>query len=345
MRHANYSLIIHSVTQRRTTTAAFGALRLATARHVLGTIHVLRNALTIAENASSRCTRSSFLADIQLPKCLGKLYCHATSGRHPNLILSLRDSYQLEQLPSVKCAKQVRKPLPDCEHSAMMPCHRDPATVSCREPCTGALECCSKSCKASCGDCQALNLEAEWGQGGKIVRTHHVPHPCERPMYCQHNCGLPCSREHECNTKCKAPCRQQCVHHSCPKPCSEPCAPCMEPCIWSCAHFSCPVLCGSVSCICSVDADRRPADAFCLFQICSRLPCDEPCTKKLRCGHTCPSGKPYHYIIKHRLILDTSLWRALRCSEVHCVPPAEQEGGHRRLHHATTARGDRPGVF
>ncbi|KAI0628064.1 hypothetical protein C8Q77DRAFT_1068619 [Trametes polyzona] len=181
--------------------------------------------------------------------------------------------HQLQNLAVVKCHQQVRKQLLSCEHTAMMPCHQDPARFACREPCSGPLQCCSKSCKASCGDCQKLNPHAPPATGGRIARANHRSHPCERPMYCQHNCGLPCSREHECNTKCQGPCRQQCTHHRCPKPCSEPCAPCMEPCPWSCPHFSCPVLCGS---------------------ICSRLPCDEPCTKVLACGHACPSvcGEP-----------------------------------------------------
>ncbi|KAI0816803.1 hypothetical protein BC628DRAFT_1334253 [Trametes gibbosa] len=185
--------------------------------------------------------------------------------------------HQLENLTSVRCAARVQKQLPGCEHFATMPCHLDPVNVTCMEQCNGALECCTKSCKAACGKCQLETLshdfEAANIKGNKIARVHHIPHPCERPMYCQHNCGLPCSREHECNTKCKGTCRQQCVHHCCPRPCSEPCAPCMEPCVWSCAHFSCPVLCGS---------------------ICSRLPCDEPCTTTLPCGHQCPSvcGEP-----------------------------------------------------
>ncbi|KAH9848820.1 hypothetical protein C2E23DRAFT_738850 [Lenzites betulinus] len=180
--------------------------------------------------------------------------------------------HQLENLISVKCFVQVRKQLPSCEHFATVPCHLDPAKVSCKEQCAGKLQCCTKRCKAACGECQretsSHEPDATKAKGSKIARIRHVTHPCERPMYCQHNCGLPCSSEHECNTKCKEPCRQQCVHHRCPKPCSDPCAPCMEPCVWSCAHFSCPVLCGS---------------------ICSRLPCDEPCTTMLKCGHRCPS--------------------------------------------------------
>ncbi|KAI0375984.1 hypothetical protein BV20DRAFT_31266 [Pilatotrama ljubarskyi] len=181
--------------------------------------------------------------------------------------------HKLENLATVQCTQPVKKRLPTCEHSTMIACYRDPVSVRCREPCSGALECCSKTCKATCGDCQGVNVESPRTKSNKVTRVHHVSHPCERPLYCEHRCSLPCSRDHECNTRCKETCRQQCAHHSCPKPCSEPCAPCMQPCVWSCAHFSCPVLCGS---------------------ICSRLPCDEPCEKMLQCGHPCPSvcGEP-----------------------------------------------------
>ncbi|KAI0765957.1 hypothetical protein BD413DRAFT_606098 [Trametes elegans] len=159
--------------------------------------------------------------------------------------------HQLANLGAVKCAQRVQRKLPGCEHQANMHCHQDPATVKCRERCAGALQCCSKPCKALCSDCQKLNRDRTEAVTSTrmVARSRHVSHPCERALYCQHKCGLPCSQEHNCNT-------------------NEPCAPCMEACTWSCAHHSCPVLCGS---------------------ICSRLPCDEPCTKLLRCGHACPS--------------------------------------------------------
>lgn len=166
----------------------------------------------------------------------------------------------------------------------MMPCHRDPKSVLCESPCNGNLQCCSKQCKSSCGECQLLNT----GGSTRATRLHHQPHPCERLLYCQHKCGIACSNEHKCNIKCKEPCRQQCTHHRCPKPCSEACAPCMEPCVWSCPHFACPVLCGSVSTGGALALRDRTDDLLC--QICARLPCDEPCVKKLPCGHRCPSG-------------------------------------------------------
>lgn len=177
----------------------------------------------------------------RVPWCATSRFCleDATDGTP--------SSWMMEQLASVQCHRPVQKQLPRCEHSVMVPCGVDPATVQCLMPCGGALACCSKTCKSTCSDCQRTTL------GGKAItattqikRTQHRPHPCDRPLYCQHPCGSDCSQDHHCNTKCKHPCRQQCTHHKCPKSCSEPCTPCMEPCPWSCEHETCPVACGSV---------------------------------------------------------------------------------------------------
>ena len=153
----------------------------------------------------------------------------------------------MENVSSYRCRVEVRKKLPGCEHSAMIPCHRDPGNFTCSEPCGGALQCCSKTCKNTCFACQRVTRERTEKLIGRVQRTFHVAHPCDRTLYCEHKCGLDCSKDHECNTSCSGTCRQQCVHHKCPKPCSEPCAPCMEPCTWTCWHMQCPVLCGSVS--------------------------------------------------------------------------------------------------
>ncbi|KAI0071801.1 hypothetical protein K474DRAFT_1630013 [Panus rudis PR-1116 ss-1] len=203
--------------------------------------------------------------DCQFPIYNVKLPCGHVCKKVP--------CHMLEKLSEVICNEMVIKALPFCEHKAVTTCSRDPATVECREPCTGAMECCSRTCKSTCHSCMRLSKLDIPNAQGRIRRNKHNSHPCERPLYCQHLCGLPCSREHSCNTFCREQCRQQCAHHQCPKPCSSPCAPCGEPCAWSCVHHQCPVVCGS---------------------ICSRLPCDEPCERILGCGHACPSvcGEP-----------------------------------------------------
>lgn len=173
----------------------------------------------------------------------------------PFHILSIDDasySHELADLSSVKCRVPVLKRLPTCEHSATIGCSEDPATVVCTSVCSGQLGCCARPCRSKCSECQGITKAAMATDApvtGRIPRSHHRSHPCERLLYCQHLCGLACSKNHECNTKCSQKCRQTCSHSSCPAPCWKPCAPCMEPCEWICQHFSCSVLCGSVSVI------------------------------------------------------------------------------------------------
>ncbi|CAF5096519.1 unnamed protein product, partial [Rotaria sp. Silwood1] len=72
---------------------------------------------------------------------------------------------------------------------------------------------------------------------------------------CATNCP-PCSRA----------CETRCVHSRCKRNCGEICTPCIEPCAYKCKHLRCTRLCS---------------------EPCDRGPCNEPCHRKLRCGHTC----------------------------------------------------------
>ena len=55
----------------------------------------------------------------------------------------------------------------------------------------------------------------------------------------------------------------------CGRKCDLPCPSCAQPCVWKCEHNgACPLPCGSP---------------------CIRLPCNKQCSKKLTCGHQCPS--------------------------------------------------------
>jgi len=161
--------------------------------------------------------------------------------------------------------------------------------VDCQAVCGGSMSCCTRTCGSKCSQCLKLTQSSASAPAasGPVSRTHHKSHPCERLLYCQHRCGLDCSSDHKCNPKCGERCRQACLHHRCSKDCWEPCAPCMEPCQWNCAHLTCPVLCGSVRLHLSNPSVIRPDP----IQICSRVPCDEPCRQKLSCDHPCPSGK------------------------------------------------------
>ena len=156
-------------------------------------------------------------------------------------------SHLLEDLKAVKCQSPVLKKLPYCEHSKQVPCSEDPASALCTELCDQVLDCCSKKCKGRCGDCQKQNSDVTKVQLGEIKRIQHTEHLCERALYCLHLCGLKCHPMNQgCNSNCAQPCRQRCIHHSCPKRCSIACAPCLEACPWKCPHYECPVACGSV---------------------------------------------------------------------------------------------------
>ncbi|KDR70088.1 hypothetical protein GALMADRAFT_255486 [Galerina marginata CBS 339.88] len=175
------------------------------------------------------------------------------------------ECYKLNALETVYCDFEMEKALPTCEHTAVMACGQDPSTHHCVARCGMTMSCCSKSCSARCHKCQTHNvLPAD----GKLIRSQHHDHPCEKSLHCGHRCQESCSQDHEHTAKCQEKCRQSCVHAQCRLPCSVPCAPCKEPCAWNCTHYTCPVPCGSV---------------------CIRLPCDQPCTSALVCGHRCPS--------------------------------------------------------
>jgi hypothetical protein len=150
--------------------------------------------------------------------------------------------HQLDDLKSVFCASRVEKRLPQCEHSAMMPCSADPSTHSCLAVCNLTMSCCGRACSAACHRCQEASPHSTPHQ-----RTKHSAHPCKALLFCSHQCANSCSDDHQHTSRCQKQCRQECVHATCKYPCSKPCAPCQEACPWTCPHHSCHVPCGSVS--------------------------------------------------------------------------------------------------
>ncbi|KAJ7647110.1 hypothetical protein FB45DRAFT_821739 [Roridomyces roridus] len=174
------------------------------------------------------------------------------------------ECHLLDNLEDIACTELVLKSLPSCEHSARMLCSTDPSEVPCTSACAGIMHCCGRSCAARCHDCQRFHPQTE----GRIERTMHSTHPCQKILFCAHTCNQPCSVDHECAKACQESCRMECSHSRCKSYCSKPCSPCMKPCDWVCPHGKCPLPCGS---------------------ICARLPCDRPCPQTLECGHKCPS--------------------------------------------------------
>ncbi|XP_030275595.1 NFX1-type zinc finger-containing protein 1 isoform X4 [Sparus aurata] len=204
-----------------------------------------------------------------------------------------------------ECPVKVEKIIPQCQHSQMVPCHQDPATFACQEPCKKMLPC-GHPCDSSCGEpctskckvkvtLQLLCGHSQVAECFYMTCTGEVEcrAPCEHKLLCGHACRGTCGKcyqgrfhfpcvhqcerllicSHKCNQPCTSscppcqrPCENFCIHSRCMKPCGQPCAPCIEPCAWQCAHQSCSKLC---------------------HEPCDRPPCTQPCAKTLGCGHPC----------------------------------------------------------
>ena len=165
----------------------------------------------------------------------------------------LRCGHLCQELCSKPCTKkcfvEVPKELP-CGHTRMVPCFLDACAAECREACNELLDC-GHACSGDCQQCRKGRLH---------IRCQSK---CGRTLVCGHECKFPCTPT--C-PPCMQQCNNYCVHSRCSRRCYERCIPCKEPCMWQCEHYVCTRLCG---------------------EICNRPPCDEPCKKRLNCGHRC----------------------------------------------------------
>uniref|UniRef100_A0A8C2WIA0 Zinc finger NFX1-type containing 1 n=1 Tax=Cyclopterus lumpus TaxID=8103 RepID=A0A8C2WIA0_CYCLU len=205
----------------------------------------------------------------------------------------------------VKCPVRIEKIMPRCQHTQMVPCHQEPETFTCQEPCTERRHCghpcelvCGEPCTSPCNVEVTLTLKCGHSQQDACFFKTHTQQPecrtaCEEQLKCGHACRGSCGQcfqgrfhspclhncdrllicSHTCREPCtrncppcERPCENCCVHSRCMKPCGQPCAPCIEPCTWQCPHQSCSKLC---------------------HEPCDRLPCNQPCAKTLTCGHRC----------------------------------------------------------
>ncbi|GLJ17597.1 hypothetical protein SUGI_0306460 [Cryptomeria japonica] len=194
-----------------------------------------------------------------IPKCGHQLVLHCSSPVEDALCIQPCEvRFDCGHLCSSKCGRPcppcmelLVKDLP-CGHKATMHCSENPATFSCKEPCSNVLSPgCEHICRGTCGACK---------QG-----TSHIPckERCSRDLPCGHQCMASCS---EICPPCMHPCEKWCLHSRCTHPCGKLCILCREKCEWNCQHYTCDHLC---------------------YETCSRPPCDEPCQEILSCGHTC----------------------------------------------------------
>ncbi|EGO55979.1 hypothetical protein NEUTE1DRAFT_68071 [Neurospora tetrasperma FGSC 2508] len=173
--------------------------------------------------------------------------------------------YRTLDRKQIKCSVEVEKVVPGCGHKVFVECFRDVTSeiFCCPTPCD-RIHPCSHPCPGTCGKCRVKDKD------GKITFSHQVcQKTCARPYStCNHLCPKKCHQGQECGS-CARPCEVRCPHSKCSSQCQKPCAPCIEKCAWSCQHQ------GQCTMPCAAPCDR--------------LPCDERCTRRLKCGHQCPS--------------------------------------------------------
>lgn len=172
--------------------------------------------------------------------------------------------YLTQDLNKIRCVVPVQKHVPACNHNVEVSCSRDVTSshFSCPTACNATLAC-GHPCPGSCSGCQQKDANDQ-----PVVKHLPCSKICGRRFAtCNHTCPKPCHDGKECGP-CQSPCEVRCAHSRCTLSCHQPCAPCVENCTWSCEHK------GDCGMPCAAP--------------CSRLPCNQRCSKKLYCGHQCP---------------------------------------------------------
>ncbi|XP_076068567.1 NFX1-type zinc finger-containing protein 1-like [Oratosquilla oratoria] len=209
------------------------------------------------------------------------------------------------------CNVEMYKVIPECQHKIYLKCSVTPTKKRCTAQCIIKLECghpcqarccdeCTPQCLErvvhpqncprghgviiSCSISQTVDEETLWQSCESVCgEILHCGHSCSglcgqcrkegTHSICRESCNkeLPCG--HRCQDLCYEPCgrcRQRCMkrckHKRCSNLCGVKCDPCLSPCSWRCKHHKCEKQCR---------------------ELCSRPPCEEPCPKKLKCGHYC----------------------------------------------------------
>ena len=204
------------------------------------------------------------------------------------------------------CKKFVKKIIPRCGHERDMYCYENPNDHNCKERCNKLLLCghkCRQYCYEECDANECKELVKAVLQCGHEMQAPCPDHRANR-VVCKVDCGAMLLCEHKCVGTCSQ-CRQGRLHAACKKKCerilicgdqckewcTSTCPPCKENCKWRCLHgASCRKKCGElcVSCKepCRWKCKHLKCKRFC-FELCDRLPCNEPCKKVLKCSHPC----------------------------------------------------------
>lgn len=141
-----------------------------------------------------------------------------------------------------------------CGHSQDQLCSAQDELTICKKECGESLEC-GHLCHGLCSQCKG-----------------NSSHPackvsCGKEQSCGHSCAAPCHGG-TC-PPCQRPCQRSCVHGTCQQLCSKICDPCVQICSSACKH-----------------SENRTV--ICCLPY-AQIPCNEPCSLLLPCGHLCSS--------------------------------------------------------
>ncbi|XP_077298367.1 NFX1-type zinc finger-containing protein 1-like [Arctopsyche grandis] len=215
--------------------------------------------------------------------------------------------------PCTDCGVMVKKQR-SCGHIITTECSTNVEQIKCTQRCKLRLECghrcrdecmepCNvKSCnekitnpfKSICGHIfQIPCCDSDLAHNGGLLTMEYCTQPCGTILKdCEHICQGTCGK---CRGRLHPPCSQPCGNRlicgdTCDDPCREDCSMCRKPCKVKCNHSKCPFTCGVPCKPCKHKCDRRCSHSECTKQcgeICDRIPCSEPCSLKLKCGHGC----------------------------------------------------------
>jgi len=141
-----------------------------------------------------------------------------------------------------------------CGHYQQQLCSTKDESLICENECESLLAC-GHRCPGLCSECKE-----NAGHSACVAI-------CGKEQSCGHSCAAPCHRG-TC-PPCLLPCQRSCVHGKCLQVCSRICDPCVKISSSTCEHP------GSCTAIC------------CLTY--AQIPCNEPCSRLLLCGHPCTS--------------------------------------------------------
>ncbi|XP_059147745.1 NFX1-type zinc finger-containing protein 1-like [Physella acuta] len=250
------------------------------------------------------------------------MMCHVINRQHYNMKserLCLRTCREKKKctkpcLNSYYCVCEipVLKTLPNCGHTATVPCFEEVENIICSETCEKLMEC-GHICRGQCGKCSAEaqhqscleKVDKTWSpcQHSMSVECYNditvdpCPKECDARLECGHKCKGTCGgclsgRVHKsCAEECKKilPCG-----HLCTGPCGGQCVPCSSRCLTACRHGPCSkTTCGEKcdTCIenCAMICQHRHCTMRCVDECLEPL-CTKRCNKRITsCNHKCMS--------------------------------------------------------